>query len=103
MSNVSVSDLLRSAADIYEERNAEYGDTYKNHGNIVKSLFPEGIELKDESDMRRFAILDMVISKLGRYCNNFTTGGHQDSLHDISVYVMMLDELDQEDFEWVGE
>jgi hypothetical protein len=36
----------------------------------------------------------MMASKLARYANNFFTGGHADSLEDISVYAQMLREVD---------
>lgn len=87
---------LTMLADLYEQRNVMYGDTYKNHGTVVKSLFPNGIGLITVDDHNRFAIITMLVSKLCRYIANFEAGGHDDSLDDMSVYAQMLKELDME-------
>lgn len=89
-----VPDMLRDAAAIYEERNKLYGDNYKRFGHMVKELFPKGLNLAGADDFNRFGILVQVISKLTRYAENFTRGGHADSLDDMAVYAMMLQELD---------
>jgi len=101
-----VPEALRKAAEIYEQRNALYGDNYKRFGTIMHALFPEGIaqragvngskaETKQEY-WNRIGILVQVVSKLTRYCENFEKGGHADSLDDMAVYTMMLRELDKE-------
>jgi hypothetical protein len=91
-----VPDLMQEALDTYKERNAVYGDTYKRHGHVMKELFHNGVNLSSIDDQNRYAIITMIVSKLCRYSNNFNTGGHSDSMHDISVYSFMLSELDQE-------
>lgn len=88
------TDSLRAAADIYEERNKLYGDNYKQFGEWVAKLFPLGVGLLSEEDFNRFGVLTQILSKLGRYCQNFEQGGHDDSLDDLAVYAMMLKELD---------
>jgi hypothetical protein len=87
---------LKQLAELYEQRNKLYGDTYKNHGEVVQKLFPLGITLKTVSDHNRFGVLTMIVSKLCRYASNFERGGHSDSLDDLSVYAQMLNELDME-------
>lgn len=94
--NDTVPEMLRGAAKTYEERNKVYGDSYKSYGTVVQSLFPEGLELDSDDLHNRFGVLTMMISKLTRYCQNFEKGGHADSLHDLSVYATMLNELDAE-------
>jgi hypothetical protein len=100
-----VPDALRKAADLYEERNKLYSDNYKHFGAVMNALFPTGIaqragvddvrgETKSEY-YNRVGVLIQIVSKLTRYCANFERGGHSDSLHDMAVYAMMLDELDQ--------
>jgi len=96
MKQKTVPQLLNQSAKTYAERNAVYGDTYKMHGDVVQALFPDGIEIDNKDDHNRFAILTMIIGKLTRYSVNFYEGGHQDSIHDISVYAAMLEELDNE-------
>ena len=90
-----VTNELISAAKTFEERNEVYGDTYKRHGDVSLALFPDGVTLETAEDQNRYACLNMIIGKLTRYATNFEEGGHQDSLHDISVYAAMLNELDQ--------
>jgi hypothetical protein len=97
MSKKDAGQLLEDAAALYRQRNAAYGGSYHAHGTVVKALFPYGLKLDEPSDFSRYAILDMIIGKLIRYSNNFAVGGHDDSMADISVYAMMLRELDQID------
>jgi len=91
-----VPDMLRKAAETYEERNKIYGDNYKHFGHIMARLFPTGIELITPDDHNRFGVFVQVVSKLTRYSANFEKGGHPDSLHDAIVYNAMLAELDYE-------
>jgi hypothetical protein len=37
-----------------------------------------------------------IVGKLTRYAEQFTSGGHEDSLDDTAVYSMMMKELDLE-------
>jgi hypothetical protein len=86
---------LNDAAAIYKQRNLIYGDSYKKFGKVMFVLFPDGVSAKGEDDLNRLGVLNMIVSKLMRYANNFSMGGHDDSLDDIAVYAMMLKELDQ--------
>jgi hypothetical protein len=92
----SVPDLLRAAAETYEQRNALYGDSYKNFGKVMDALFPNGLELSTVDDWNRMGVFNMIVSKVTRYAANLSTGGHSDSAHDLSVYASMLEELTQE-------
>jgi hypothetical protein len=102
----TVPDMLREAAGIYEERNKLYGDNYKRFGTIMAALFPDGIARRAgignalgetmPEYFNRVGVLIQIISKLTRYCQNFDRGGHPDSLDDLAVYSMMLQELDRE-------
>jgi hypothetical protein len=92
----TVPEALRACADTYEERNAIYGDSYKQLGWVMMALFPEGITLKSVADFNRFGCFFEMVNKMQRYGNTFHKGGHEDSTHDISVYSQMLQELDHE-------
>lgn len=89
-----VTDALKEAADLFEERDEKYGSSYKKHGRVMRAFFPQGLELSTENEFGRFAIFNMLAGKLGRYANNFEDCGHKDSLDDISVYAQMLNDLD---------
>lgn len=91
----SPADLLHKAADLFEKRDKAYGSSYKQFGEIVLAFFPDGIILKTEDDFTRWGLLNMIFSKINRYCNNFQEGGHPDSLADLSVYSAMLAEIDK--------
>lgn len=95
-----VPEALRKAAAIYEERNALYGDNYKHFGKVWTALFPDGTYYNGTEDevttANRLGILVQIVSKLTRYCAQFDNGGHADSLDDLAVYAMMLQELDAE-------
>lgn len=92
----TVPEMLRAAAAIYEQRNKLYGDNYKRFGPIMALLFPDGIELNGGDDFNRFGVFVQMIAKCTRYAEQFSRGGHEDSLDDLAVYTMMLQELDNE-------
>jgi hypothetical protein len=86
---------LRDKADLFLQRNALYGDNYKRFGPILVLLL-EGQELdpSNEVQMNRLGLFVQVVSKMTRYGQNFSSGGHDDSLDDMAVYSMMLKQLD---------
>lgn len=92
----TVPELLRAAADTYEQRNRLYGDNYKRFGEIMLALLPNGIHLDTKEDWSRFGVFFHAVGKITRYAANINTGGHSDSAHDLSVYAAMLEELTQE-------
>jgi hypothetical protein len=91
-----VPEMLRDSASTYEQRNKLYGDNYKRFGQVMEALFPNGVGLVDIDDFNRFGVFVQLVSKMSRYAENFTKGGHDDSLLDLSVYSAMLRELDAE-------
>lgn len=94
--NDRIVQSLRSAADLFEQRNKIYGDNFIHFGKVMKGIFPRGLELQTEEEFNRFCIFVQVVSKATRYGQSFKRGGHRDSLDDTSVYSMMLAEYDQE-------
>lgn len=88
-------DNLKEATNLYSEKHKIYGDNYKVAGIIFERLFPNEIKIKTYQDYNRFAILMQILNKLIRYSFNWDTG-HPDSLSDITVYAMILKELDDE-------
>lgn len=91
-----VAASLFEKAELYEKKNAEYGDSYHMHGKLMKIMFPEGVTLNSVDDFNRWGVFIQIMTKICRYVNSFETGGHDDSLDDLSVYAMMLKELDNE-------
>lgn len=88
-------DRLVELGETYRERNAIYGDTYKNFGKVMTALFQgKPVTLETDDDWNRMAIYFHMADKLARYAGNFGRGGHVDSLDDLSVYSMMLQEFD---------
>lgn len=92
----TAAEILDEGAATYRQRNAVYGDNYKNVGGAFAALFPRGVTLKTVDDHNRFHILSLMIVKLSRYANNWNKGGHADSMHDNTVYSAMLEIIDQE-------
>lgn len=91
-----VPDALADLGNIYRERNAVYGDTYKNFGKVMMGFFPNPITLSTEQEWNRMALFFHCADKLARYAGSFKAGGHVDSLDDNSVYSQMLQEYDAE-------
>lgn len=90
LAGTSVPAALKELAELYLRRNKVYGDDFLRHGKIMMSLFPRGVTLKSAEDFCRFATMKDMVTKLGRYCNNFFAGGHEDSLNDLSVFAQMM-------------
>ena len=91
----TVPDMLREGAATYEQRNQLYGDNYKTFGVAFAPLLA-GITLNSATDVNRMGVLIQMLSKISRYVENWSKGGHDDSLLDLSVYTTMLRELDNE-------
>lgn len=87
--------ILKSAAGLFKSKNDEYGAGYKQLGDILFSLFPDGLALNSKDDFCRWATYTMILAKVNRYAQNFEGGGHEDSLVDLMVNSSMLIELDQ--------
>ena len=88
----TVPELLRRAANTYEERHHIYGDNYKNYGALMKAFYPEGLKLDTEQDWIQLGLIHNCTTKLARYCGT-KSKGHQDSAHDLCVYASMLEEV----------
>lgn len=90
---LNASELLEAAAATWRQRNALYGDNYKRFGAVMVALFPNGLTLDTVDDFNRLGVFVQCVSKLSRYAENISRGGHQDSAHDLAVYAAMLEEL----------
>jgi len=86
---------LKKAIETFEERNKVYGDNYLTHGEVMKALFREPVNLATLKEYNRFGIINMMVAKLTRYCNSWPQS-HQDSIHDLGVYAFMLEALDDD-------
>jgi len=94
MAQRPVQDLLNEAANTFKERNALYGNNYKDFGAALLACFGGSIpEIKTAEDANRLSLIMNCLGKLGRYCQNFENGGHADSAHDLIVYAAMLEEI----------
>jgi hypothetical protein len=92
--NEKFSEVMVGALETFKERNKVYKSCFNNHGEVMKALFPNGVTLKTVSDHVRFFFLTMIVGKLCRYAQNFTSGGHEDSIHDLFIYSAMLETFD---------
>lgn len=89
-------DILREAAQTYEERNKVYGDNYIRVGKVMQAHFPSGLFVSTADDWNRLHIFLLGVVKDTRYITNWDTGGHMDSIRDRTVYSAMLEEIDTE-------
>jgi hypothetical protein len=90
-----VPDALRDLGDIYRERNAVYGNSVLEFGEVFMALFPKGLTIDNAVDANRLALLLHVADKLKRYSSAFARGErHRDSLDDIAVYAQLLQHCD---------
>ncbi len=87
--------ILSQASKLFKKKNQEYGDSYKDYGKLLFTLFPEGVKLETEADFVRWGTTCMMLAKIHRYANNYNVG-HEDSLEDLAVYSAMQLSLDRE-------
>ena len=92
-----VADRLQAAADLFRERNAVYKNNIDMHRDLMLVLFPDGVSLNTPHDHKRMQIFSLMVVKLSRYANNWEQGGHVDTLDDLAVYTMMLQQIDSEE------
>jgi hypothetical protein len=88
---------LGELAKIRMEKQKEYGDNYKDMGHILMALFPQGFVVQNAEEANRLSLIVMLATKLSRYCMNFKSGGHADSLDDMAVYAMLQRDCDEEE------
>jgi hypothetical protein len=90
-----VADNISHLRELHEERAALYGNDFLRNGAALIGMFPDGLDLRTQSDFTRYALLNQIHTKLMRYASRFHEGGHADSLDDISVYAQMLKHADE--------
>lgn len=90
----SVPELLRAAAQTFEERNAVYGSNYKMVGPMVQILFPQGVPPALVAS-HRWHLFELILVKLSRFAISGLT--HEDSIHDLTVYAAMVEMLTKEE------
>ena len=90
----TVPEMLEEAAEVYRQRNELYKDNYLRFGEIMQTLFPDGLFLGTKEEFNRFGIFVQCVAKLTRYGAQFNEGGHDDSALDASVYFQMLRQVD---------
>lgn len=87
-------EALADLGELFRQRNAVYGDTYLDFGKLLMGLFPNGLTVSSEEEASRLAIVMHIADKLARYAKALNTGGHPDSLDDISVYAQLCQHAD---------
>lgn len=92
---MSPDQRLKELAKLFQERNAQYGSNYLQFENVLRALFPYGLHITKDGEFGRLILVMHLITKLTRYTQNMQQGkGHEDSLDDMAVYAMMLQEHD---------
>lgn len=82
-------DILSAMAETYRERNAIYGDNWRNVGNVMMALCPEGVEMRTAEGFNTWHLFELIVVKLTRFANSDLT--HEDSIHDVAVYAAMIE------------
>lgn len=83
---------LNAALEIANERQPQYGSSYKQFHKQMNAFFPNGVELKTEKDFELYSHFQMCVVKLNRYAMNINNGGHKDSAVDLINFAAMLSE-----------
>ena len=87
---MTVTETMKEAAKVYEERQNQYGNSYQAVGQIMQILFPGGLD-GSLLNHTRLHLVGWIIGKLCRYAVSVRNGTNvDDSLKDLAVYAMML-------------
>lgn len=87
---MTVKEAMEEAANVYDERQKQYGDSYLMVGQIMNILFPNTILFGDKAHIR-IHLIGWIVGKLCRYAMSIRSGSVSgDSLKDLAVYAMML-------------
>lgn len=99
----SVAQTLTQAAEISNRKNADYGDSQKKFGEVLKTMCPKGIHLNTVEEINVFGVFAQKVHKMIRYSNlifnrpdlvNFESA--TDTANDEVVYSAMLANLTAE-------
>lgn len=90
-------DFLNEAANLFVQKNDEYGGLYLTHQKLLTLLFPRGIMLEHEEDFAMYSTINAMLSKITRFAHiwNSKSVCHVDSLLDLMVYASMGLEVGQ--------
>lgn len=91
----NAGDILEEGGKTFKERHKVYGNNFLKVGDMMAAMFPDGLTVVTPEDWVRLELLMMKVVKISRYAENFTKGGHQDSVHDDMVYSAMLENVDE--------
>ena len=92
----TVPEMLEEAAELFKHKNTMYGSSYQITGKLLDILFPFGLTLNNIEDYNRFSVFTLMLGKIARYVNTWEGGNDEDTLTDLAVYAVMLQELDNE-------
>lgn len=87
----TAADILAHGAATFRERNANYRDNAVQVGEVMRSLFPNGVTLKTEADHHFYHLFELMVVKLTRFANSELK--HTDSIHDLMVYAAMCENV----------
>lgn len=93
---MSPNRALQLALATMEERDAKYNRGYERIGKVMSSFFPNGITLDSADDFARYQTFAFMVSKMNRYAQQLTKGGHKDSALDLINYSAILTSLTKE-------
>ena len=71
---------------LVDQKNAAYGDSFRKSGDIIRVLYPQGIDAKQCDDA---LVMVRIIDKMFRIANQKTAFG-EDPWQDISGYALLM-------------
>jgi len=95
----NAADILRSHSEFFREKNIEHGNSYKDVGEMLNLMFPNGLTLKGTDDFNIFSVFITMLYKIKRISGCMFSDSHlkyesaTDSPKDLSIYSAMLQEL----------
>lgn len=84
--SIDAAALMEELAERFRERNGKYKDNWRNLGDVMVALYPEGITLRTADDFVKFHLLEWTLGKVTRFVNS----DDGDSIEDAAVYAAMI-------------
>lgn len=84
-----IDEIFDKMKETFNERGKIYGNNYQKIGDVMYSLFPQGLKLTTPDEWNKFHLWFIALVKMTRLAS--TNFDHADSAHDIAVYGVMLE------------
>jgi hypothetical protein len=85
------SEVLKAAEPQIDDKNSAAIEGCLRTGELMKLLFPQGVQLKNEEEFAAFRLFDRLVGDVAHYAKTGMKG--QAALRGISLHAMLLEKM----------